>query len=51
MPKDTTERLKKVMPSIIAPTQSGFLEGCQILDSILIANKVVEEYKIRKKKG
>ena len=39
------------MPSIIAPSQSGFLEGRQILDPILIANKAVEDYRIRKKKG
>lgn len=42
--KVLVERLKKVMPSIIAPTQSAFIEGRQILDPILIANAVVEEY-------
>lgn len=36
------ERLKKVMPSIIASTKSAFLEGLKILDPILIANEVVE---------
>lgn len=39
------------MPSIIAPTQSAFIEGRQILDPILIANEVVEEYRAKKKKG
>ena len=49
--KVLTERLKKVMPSIIAPSQSGFLEGRQILGPIFIANEAVEDYRIRKKKG
>ena len=41
--KILAERLKKVMPSIIAPTQSAFIEGRQILDPIVIANEIVEE--------
>ena len=45
------ERLKKIKPSIIDPPQSAILEGRQIIDSILIANKVVEEYQAKKKKG
>ena len=49
--KVLTERLKKVMPSIIAPSQCGFLEGRKILDPILIENEAVEDYRIRKKKG
>ena len=39
-----------LMPSIISPSQSGFLEGRQILDPILIANEAVEIYRIRKRK-
>lgn len=35
--KVLAERLKKVMPSIIAPTQSAFIEGRQIMDPIFIA--------------
>lgn len=39
------------MPSIIDSPQTAFLEGRQILDPILIANEVVEEYRAKKKKG
>ena len=48
--KVLAERLKKVMPSITDPLQCGFLEERQILDPILIANKTVEDCRIRKKK-
>lgn len=43
------ERTKTIMPSTIAPTQSAVLDGCQILDPILIANEVVEDYRLKKK--
>ncbi|KAA0068198.1 hypothetical protein E5676_scaffold392G00980 [Cucumis melo var. makuwa] len=39
------------MPSIIAPTQSTFIEGRQTMDPIFIANEVVEDYRAKKKKG
>ncbi|KAA0063413.1 hypothetical protein E5676_scaffold828G00450 [Cucumis melo var. makuwa] len=42
---------KEVMPSVIAETQSAFKGGRQILDPILVANEVVEEYQVIKKKG
>jgi hypothetical protein len=35
--KVLVNRLKKVLPTIIAPTQSGFIQGCLILDNILAA--------------
>lgn len=49
--KVIAERLKKVMPCIIAPSQSAFIEGRQVLDPILVANEVVEDYRAKKKKG
>ena len=39
------------MPSIIAPMQSAFIGGRQIIDLMLIANEVVEDYRAKKKKG
>ena len=49
--KVLADRLKGVMDSIISPFQSAFIEGRQVLDPILIANEVVEDYQAKGKKG
>jgi len=35
--------MKRVLPKIISAPQSGFIKGRGLLDSILVANEVVEE--------
>jgi len=44
-------RLKKVLPAIIDDCQSAFLKYRGILDSVLMANEVIEELKRRRKPG
>jgi len=42
-------RMKKVISKLIDTRQSDFLEGRGLLDSVLVANEVLEEVKRRKK--
>ncbi len=44
-------RLKKVLPSVIDESQSAFLKGRGILDSVLMANEVIEELKRKGRSG
>ena len=44
-------RLKEVLEETIDHSQEAFVQRRQILDLILIANEVVEEYRIKKNEG
>jgi len=43
-------RLKRILPKIIDITQLTFIKGRGLLDSILVANEVVEEARWKNKK-
>ena len=49
--KVLANRLKKVMRSVVNKAQNIFVEGKQILDASLIANKVIDSMVRRKEKG
>ena len=42
-------RLKKVISKVIDVKQSTFLEGRGLMDSVLVANEVLDEYKRKRK--
>ncbi|GKV12188.1 hypothetical protein SLEP1_g23370 [Rubroshorea leprosula] len=49
--KVISHKLKTVMPKIISDTQSAFLGGRQLVDSILVLNEVVDEVKKMKRQA
>ena len=45
------KRLKPLLPNIIAPDQTGFVEGSQILDRIVVTQEVIHSLKTKKQRG
>jgi len=49
--KVLAERLKKVLPDLIDGSQSAFIEGRGLADRVLVANEVIEDMRMRRKRG
>eukprot|EP00253_Pinus_taeda_P005455 PITA_05455 len=45
------KRLKPLLPSIISPEQTGFVEGRQILDGLVVAQEMIHSLNQQKRKG
>lgn len=49
--KVLARRLAKVLGKVIEESQNAFVEGRQILDTVLLANEVVDEFVNNKREG
>jgi hypothetical protein len=49
--KVIARRLKPILPTIISPEQSGYVEGRQILDNIILAHEVIHSLQKTKTPG
>jgi len=49
--KVIANKLKPILPGIISEEQSGYVEGRQILDSILLAQEMIHTLRTQKKAG
>lgn len=49
VPKILSNRLKKVVGSIVSKSQTGFIPGREILDGVLVTNEVIDFSKRRKR--
>eukprot|EP00253_Pinus_taeda_P023411 PITA_23411 len=45
------KRLKPLLEKLISPEQTGFVEGRQILDGLVVTQEVIHSMKIKKQKG
>jgi ribonuclease HI/exonuclease III len=49
--KVIARRLKPLLPAIISPEQSGYVEGRQIMDSVILAHEVIHSLQKTKRAG
>jgi len=49
--KVLANRLKHLLPLLISPEQTGYVEGCQILDDIILSHEVIHSLNILKRSG
>lgn len=49
--KVLVNRLKPLLPFLILPEQTSYVEGCQIMDGIFLSNEVIHSLKILKNPG
>lgn len=49
--KVIANRLKPLLPLLISPEQTGYVEGCQILDDIILTHEVIHSLKQTKNPG